>query len=692
MKTQNKKRFVYVLCIVFLLSVFAFTGSSLLSTQRAKASEGLDLSSFVLNDAASIRTDEPCGIRFEGSISQNQYSSLPDNAVIGVLIKPTQLVDGELDLEENDVENVVIERWKDDSTTQTKKFFAALVGGETLSFPKEFYNESISARAYVKYTDNEQIEHIKLSDTVNRSIAYVAGAALADGMTEDTTFIKSIVDDSIESVSFEKETYVLGVGDAINLKLVGDNGIPAIFTCDSNCSISNGVLTANSVGDCTVTATLGTTTTTATVKVLGSVDTTGNMVSENLLLYMGTENASVEYVEGVELEGQIVNAIKITSPESESTMWTNAHVGLLKASLFALKGQDITRLYMKVYVVNGSGLLRDVGKNQYISCHTGYSEHELNITGTHDWALNGLGLNIGGSTTAYITDIMFKPPFDTSDMINEETLSFMLTDVAEVSYVDSVELNGQTVNAIKIQAGNPANGGQWGSSPDVTLKSDLFNQRGTNTRLYMKLHIEKGCVRLRNIGASDSGGIYKSAGEHGIVLDFEGNERWALDGIEIHMDNGSSVYITELSFRPAFNINDMVNEETASLFTENAVNISYVDSVELESQTIDAIKITAENTAEDGWGQTNYALLSSNLMSLKGTNSKLYIKLYADCHIVLADVNANGISQHGSASKTGYIEITIDFTTATCATSGIRICIGNGNTATVYITELKFMT
>ncbi|MBQ8284528.1 MAG: hypothetical protein IJX75_05495 [Clostridia bacterium] len=259
-----------------------------------EAVEGVvEISSFTISEKASVRVKSPNGIRFETGISSADLAKLPSNATFGTLIIPTRVLNGaELNLDAVttlDAVNVVANVWREHSTATTL-VYSGVLGGESENgsfqdYPEAFYNEEISARGYVSYTDaNGETQVIYTTDTAKRSLAYVAGAALqgaygkAEGEDEylsDTskTFLKKVVDTVVTSVSFTQNDeavteLAMETRETVDLVLVGAQGIPAIITTTGGITVDeNLTVKAVSAGEATLTATVGNRTATVTFNV-----------------------------------------------------------------------------------------------------------------------------------------------------------------------------------------------------------------------------------------------------------------------------------------------------------------------------------------------------------------------------------------------------------------------------------------
>ena len=109
--TKRVKLFLIsaMVCLMAVATVFLTLNANVANASQktltgtkaqAEVTEEVNLDTFEVVDSASIRTESPSGIRFLTTVSKAQVSNLPDNAVFGTLLLPTELLGGsELTLE-----------------------------------------------------------------------------------------------------------------------------------------------------------------------------------------------------------------------------------------------------------------------------------------------------------------------------------------------------------------------------------------------------------------------------------------------------------------------------------------------------------------------------------------------------------------------------------------------------------------
>ena len=245
----------------------------------------VSIPSFQMKEGASVRVKAPNGIRFETGISLEDLNKLPSNATFGTLIIPTALLNGEtLNLATVDALNVEATVWRKTSTASSLTYSGVLVGTDEADFPEMFYGEEITARGYVSYTDsNDQNHVIYTADTAERSMAYVAGAALKGNVgtqegddaylaPESVTFLTGIVDTVVEEIGITVDGAVasnveMETSESVTFSVTGNQGIPAIITTTGGIQVNGNTITAVAAGEATLTATVGNRTATVTFTV-----------------------------------------------------------------------------------------------------------------------------------------------------------------------------------------------------------------------------------------------------------------------------------------------------------------------------------------------------------------------------------------------------------------------------------------
>ena len=211
MKTSLRTKMIAVLSVIF---AFACALTIMTGVRTAKANAINDISdvSVEIEKAASIKTEDPMGIRFTASVSAAEYEFLKaNNATFGVLLCPSDFIDDEVNhlkiggwtIDEESVseypgaESAVsgakyFQRATVspiyDAKTDTYVFRAAFVGIKDTNYAREF-----SARAYVEIDGEDPV----YSDLSTRAVYTVATYAYEAG--------------DFENYSEDAQTYFKGV-------------------------------------------------------------------------------------------------------------------------------------------------------------------------------------------------------------------------------------------------------------------------------------------------------------------------------------------------------------------------------------------------------------------------------------------------------------------------------------------------
>lgn len=213
---------------------------------------------FAMEAGASVRLDDPSGIRFTTKVDQAFIDGLeqdnPDKEItFGTEIKPAGKSVTPVDIKQT--------VWADESTETTKYFKAVLA-----DIPEAQYLTELTATAY--YAVDGVKTYVKNPQT--RSIAYVASGLLAAG--DDGAALVAIVDAVIAQISLVEEDFALKVGDSKKLTVEGGENLVVKFASDNEAVATvdeNGVVSATGAGTANITATLGSRTDSVAVTVQG---------------------------------------------------------------------------------------------------------------------------------------------------------------------------------------------------------------------------------------------------------------------------------------------------------------------------------------------------------------------------------------------------------------------------------------
>lgn len=263
---KNIKKILTVSCIASFALTVAL-GVGVFAIPKAET----DFSDFTMDAGAGVRMDNPTGIRFTANVGAKTKASLENatDVTFGMLIAPTLGSDGKLTLDDVSdtsvkAKNLVTAVWSDGSTDWTAKtavgYNGAIVGGETVDFPKEKYSVALNAVGYVTYTIDDVTTTAYTKSTASRSLAQAVANALANGVVDTNGFLLDVLD---------KASVTVEVPKTLNM-LVGRTEMLMATTSPANCTVvwssdnesiatvdENGVVTAVAKGETAVTATLG---------------------------------------------------------------------------------------------------------------------------------------------------------------------------------------------------------------------------------------------------------------------------------------------------------------------------------------------------------------------------------------------------------------------------------------------------
>lgn len=210
-----------------------------------------------MTNMASIRYDNPTGIRFETTYSATDFSAY-ENYTFGTLVIPSDML-GEADLthETANVQDIRKLVWyKDDATQKVMRSVLTEIPNNADAWGRE-----LSARSY--YFDGTSYTYSEI--TVERSIARTASLLLSQGnakgqedaLNDYVDAVSKGLTASVESgTTFEmvvggKET-ITATPNPANYGVVWTSSDPTVAT------VSNGVITAKANGETTVTVAFGT--------------------------------------------------------------------------------------------------------------------------------------------------------------------------------------------------------------------------------------------------------------------------------------------------------------------------------------------------------------------------------------------------------------------------------------------------
>lgn len=203
-------------CVASLLTAFmTFNGYS------AKADETVTETNVAMRVGASVRLEEPAGIRFRGEINEKYFESgvLKENYTAGMLIIPSKLLEGELTVENQKAENRQVEKFDLDATTDVSDGMVAF-NVAMVDVPEKYYTTDLTARAYLYDSATETYEYSAAENMQTRSVGQVASIALSKGRTD--SLLANIVNSCNPSFTIaeseEDEVNITAkIGDTINV-------------------------------------------------------------------------------------------------------------------------------------------------------------------------------------------------------------------------------------------------------------------------------------------------------------------------------------------------------------------------------------------------------------------------------------------------------------------------------------------
>jgi len=274
-----------VICLMAMATVFTTLNANTANANQktltgtktqAEVTAEVDLSTFAVLDSASIRTESPKGIRFLTTVSKAQVSNLPDNAVFGTLLLPTELLGGaELTVDTQKVADVKAIKYSENGNNY--EYLAALVGNKNgdsdfSDFNADYFAKEITARSYVTYTYTDSVEGAKTvtkyTDAVSWSVGQTAGNLLAkkygELQSEQITYLKEVVN-AVKVTAFDAENVpVIYTENMVD----GAFDLDLTFAKDVIGVLGDGVVSYKSVDDDTINVTLSDKTATGKVTFL----------------------------------------------------------------------------------------------------------------------------------------------------------------------------------------------------------------------------------------------------------------------------------------------------------------------------------------------------------------------------------------------------------------------------------------
>ncbi len=348
MRQKMMRTMLGACAIAFAISA----GTAVVCVNAEEPAAGTEPSVLTMETGASVRRTAPAGIRFQTYISAEDYNEITTQyaeAVFGTMIIPTSLLKGaEITAENFDTvkaDAVCIEavNWLADTTTETgtvKSYVGVLVGkdngdGTFEDFPAAFYNCELTAVSYCEY--NDEAGTVILADNPQtRSIAYVASAYLADNDEDTNGYLTQVVGSVVKSLTIDGN-FTMTPEETKQLTVSGNEGLVVkyISSNDEVATVSaEGVVTAVSVGETTITASVGDVKAEVTVTVerpapeANEIELFGDPSSvENVRLESGADYTPVYLSAGNEkLPEGAKGGVEFAIPDAEKGTWPRFYI------------------------------------------------------------------------------------------------------------------------------------------------------------------------------------------------------------------------------------------------------------------------------------------------------------------------------------------------------------------------------
>ena len=284
-KTKRFTGIALILALAFAMGGFALTRIN------ATVADSADFTTA----GASVRLDDPSGLRFTTKVSESYIAELDaeygaGGYQFGTLLLPKALLgENELTAETDLVLNQPRTKWGETAEEGFKAYHVALTG-----ITAENYGTEICARSYVRIPAGNGYTYVNYSDGITRSIGVVAQSAILDGEEDEllTTYLNGAVKGVTVDATAELDiggTYVLtATTSPAGYKVAFSTSDPQVATVSEN-----GVITGISAGNATVTVSVADKTATCAVTVSNSTVITFDNYSVNDWVVISQKDRSV---------------------------------------------------------------------------------------------------------------------------------------------------------------------------------------------------------------------------------------------------------------------------------------------------------------------------------------------------------------------------------------------------------------
>ena len=256
MRKDFKKNVVSVLSVLSIgcaacgAYVLSAEVNDTLATAAIEQTQTVELKGdFVMKSGASVRKEDPKGIRFSTYVKESVYS---ENNAYGTLIIPAAIL-GEQALTEEVTSAVDVKAnvWADSDVDGYKLYHSVLT-----KIPESYYGVELVARSYVvvdgeyEFVDEAQV----------RSIAQVAASALVAGEDDSAKVLENYVDKAVKSFTLDiTEKQSLKAGDTLTLTATAQPSYAMLWNSSNEkvATVKDGVVTAVGEGTATISVKLG---------------------------------------------------------------------------------------------------------------------------------------------------------------------------------------------------------------------------------------------------------------------------------------------------------------------------------------------------------------------------------------------------------------------------------------------------
>ena len=248
-----KKNFLGKIALLFCTALACFAIGIVNVSTVAKANE---TPLFSIVDGASVRIEEPYGMRFSADYSKtlfNQDGTLKEGYEAGILLIQTEELNGELVIGTAGAKNVTAMVWDTEKGAKDHYRLNAVMS----NIPETEFDTYVTARAYLK-----QGTEVSYSGTISRNVAQVASRAMADGYTG--TVIENYINKVNPSITLPTEvdtenTVTLSLGQSVSFAVAPEYLTATLsFSANDIVNVENTTLTAAKAGETDVSIQLGT--------------------------------------------------------------------------------------------------------------------------------------------------------------------------------------------------------------------------------------------------------------------------------------------------------------------------------------------------------------------------------------------------------------------------------------------------